>query len=432
MTFGIVLKKTAGRFFMYRWQDVLIKMALFLYLIPSPPALIARLLWENMRARATESGMNDVSIVHKRAAVLRYSHVIDVNRGFRIYMSVTIIFVCVMLFLLIKKVFGYVSEKKTIMSMDICRKADIPENELKELKRMVYLKRDVQIFMTSLPGAFTIGYVHPVIMIPESLQGDKRDIVLMHEMYHVKRNDILYGFLIFTVICIHWFNPLVYFLPMLFNRSCELNCDEMVLRHLSAKQRKLYAQEIYLQSEAVESEGSISAKFGGYAGLTKERVVNIMQEKKENGSGKKKYWAGILTFMVWIISSLPVCAYERVKILEIDGNEKVVREACENFIDSDILVTTNGNIIFETENTEIRFEEQFIDEDGNIYKVGLNESERAGCTHSILVSGTFQKHEKNSSGGCVVKTYNADCCKACGKVFLGDLISEFKYTKCPH
>ncbi len=436
MLSGVCLQKTAEKFSLYKWQDVLFKMAIVLYLIPCPLGLWARRLWEEAERRTTASGFTDVRISPGRASVLLNDQGGTVNRGFWVFLAIAVVFLIVILARLFKEISKYLSMKSAMMSAEDYREADIEEEELKGLKEKIRLRRIVRIYESSFSSnAFTMGYFRPVIIIPENLEKQQRDIVLLHEMYHIKRNDILFKFLTTAAVCIHWFNPLIYFLPGIFNRNCELNCDEMVIQNLSREERMLYGREIFRQALLVKEERNMFAGFCGNRtkkGLTKERVENIMRENRKKCSRKAKFAMGVLTSMIWIVSSVPVFAYDGVTVLRIEGDEELIRERCEDFFNKDILATTNGNFMFEQEDMDIRFDQQFTDENGNIYEVDKNAGGRAGCTHSSLISGTYQEHVKNSSGGCVLKSYNANRCNGCGSMFLGSLISESKYTVCPH
>ncbi len=436
MLSGVCLQKTAEKFSLYKWQDVLFKTAIVLYLIPCPLGLWARRFWEEAERRTTASGFTDVRISPGRACVLLNDQGGTVNRGFWVFLTIAVVFLIVILVRLFKEISKYLSMKSAMMSAEDYREADIEEEELKGLKEKIRLRRIVRIYESSFSGnAFTMGYFRPVIIIPENLEKQQRDIVLLHEMYHIKRNDILFKFLATAAVCIHWFNPLIYFLPGIFNRNCELNCDEMVIQNLSREERMLYGREIFRQALLVKEERNMFAGFCGNRtkkGLTKERVENIMRENGKKCSRKAKFAMGVLTSMIWIVSSVPVFAYDGVTVLRLKGDEELIREECEGFFDNEIFISMNGNILFEEEDVDIRFEEQFVDEDGNIYEVDLNAGERAGCTHSSLISGTYQEHVKNSSGGCVLKSYNANRCNGCGSVFLGSFISKTEYAVCPH
>lgn len=439
MVSSMLLQRAERRFSLYKWQDLLLKMALFLYLVPCPLALMVRRLWENEQRRAVGAGLRDIRVSPYRASVLvSNDYRITVNRGFWVFVAATAIALAVMLFRLSREVRGYLSGKKAVMSADVYRKADIAEGELEELKEKVRLRRNIQIYEISFPGgAFTVGYFHPVIMIPENLGRQQRDIVLLHEMYHIKRNDVLFKFLAAAAVCIHWFNPLIYLLPGLVNRDCELNCDERVIGNLSREERLLYGREIYRQGALAQEERDVLVRLSGDRTLTKtsligERVKNIMKENRRNISRTAKCLMGVLTLVILIISSVPVFAYDGVTVVRVYGEEEVARERSENFSVSDILFTADDSCLFTAEDIDIKYDRQFVDEDGNIYEVDLNEGGRAGCAHPTLKSGQCNEHVKNNSGGCVVKTYSAKYCVDCGSVFIGELISKTEYTKCPH
>lgn len=433
MICAILSQKAVRRFFLYRWQELILKMALFLFLIPCPPALFARRYLEYARGRATVSRMSDIHVMPDMASVLLHDHRVIMNRGFQIYMLGTVVLVVIMLFLLFKKLSGYLSEKRSAMAAGVYQKADISVEELKELKEKVHLRRNIQVYVTPFPGgAFAMGLFHPVIIIPENLRGEQRDIVLLHEMYHIKRNDIVFRFLMMAVICMHWFNPFIYCLRRAFYRTCEINCDERVLEHLTEDQRKLYAREIYLQSEAAQKKRDVFVKLGGYKSLTKERVENIMTTNKRSIGKTAKRLTGVAALAIWIFSSVPVFAYDGVTVLKIGGEIEELQKEYGSFYDSEILVSTNGSQIHETMDVDIRFERQFVDGDGNIHEVDVEGKSRAGCTHPVMTSGEYQIHKKDGKGGCITTVYAAKRCEECGHVLIGEYISEFKYAKCPH
>ena len=79
----------------------------------------------------------------------------------------------------------------------------------------------------------------------------------------------------------------------------------------------------------------------------------------------------------------------------------------------------------------ILYDEQFVDEDGNITPVsGI--SAQVLCPQHRIVDGYFQTHVDDGKGGCVVKTYHGRQCVNCYIIWLGDLYAVTEYVKCPH
>lgn len=79
----------------------------------------------------------------------------------------------------------------------------------------------------------------------------------------------------------------------------------------------------------------------------------------------------------------------------------------------------------------ILYDEQFVDEEGNIYPAHTVNG-RVFCLGHVKVDGYFQTHVKNDNGGCTVKTYKATQCAYCYTIWLGDLYATSIYPKCIH
>jgi len=82
---------------------------------------------------------------------------------------------------------------------------------------------------------FIIGLFRAKIYIPYGLEGAPLGYVLAHERAHLKRGDHVVRTLAYLVLCLHWFNPLVWLAFWLMGRDMELSCDEKVLGSMGDK-----------------------------------------------------------------------------------------------------------------------------------------------------------------------------------------------------
>ena len=87
----------------------------------------------------------------------------------------------------------------------------------------------------NVQSPFIIGLLKPKIYIPYGLEGAALDYVLAHERAHIKRGDHIIRTLAYLVLCLHWFNPLVWLAFWLAGRDMELSCDEKVLGSMGGK-----------------------------------------------------------------------------------------------------------------------------------------------------------------------------------------------------
>ncbi|MDE5908226.1 MAG: M56 family metallopeptidase [Lachnospiraceae bacterium] len=93
----------------------------------------------------------------------------------------------------------------------------------------------------SIQGPITIGLWRTIIVLPEE-KGDLEQLpmILHHELIHVKRKDLWYKWLYQILLCVHWFNPVLYLIVRKMNMDCELACDEAVLGRLTQEGKKAY------------------------------------------------------------------------------------------------------------------------------------------------------------------------------------------------
>lgn len=69
-------------------------------------------------------------------------------------------------------------------------------------------------------------------------------MVLLHELTHYKRKDLLVKWFAVLVNAVHWFNPLCYLACTALSEACEVSCDMSVTKNMSEDEQKLYMQTI--------------------------------------------------------------------------------------------------------------------------------------------------------------------------------------------
>ena len=127
----------------------------------------------------------------------------------------------------------------------------------------------------------TYGIFRPVILLPkESLKQPPSTLnfILTHEWVHIRRFDCVTKILLTAALCIHWMNPLVWVMYLLFNRDIELSCDETVLHLLGRNRRSDYALALIDMEEQKGGFASFASGFGRNA--IEERIRAIMKMKK--------------------------------------------------------------------------------------------------------------------------------------------------------
>lgn len=157
------------------------------------------------------------------------------------------------------------------------------ENDILEAwKEKHPLKRSLSIRQTeTIAAPLSYGVIHPVILMPKNTEWKniyQLRYVLEHEYVHIRRLDMLTKLIMIAAVCIHWFNPLVWVMYILFNRDLELSCDETVVRRFGMDIKSVYATALISMEEKKSGLTPLCNSFSKNA--IEERIRAIMKIKK--------------------------------------------------------------------------------------------------------------------------------------------------------
>ena len=144
---------------------------------------------------------------------------------------------------------------------------------------------------------FILGIFNPKIYLPSGTDGTQVAYIIAHENAHLKRLDHWWKPLGFSVLTIHWFNPLVWMAYVLLCRDIEIACDEKVIRDLSFEDSIAYSDALLSCSISRRTIMVCPLAFGEVG--VKERVKHVLNYKKP------AFWIIIVAFATCIV--LAVC-----------------------------------------------------------------------------------------------------------------------------
>lgn len=161
------------------------------------------------------------------------------------------------------------------------RAIPISNSYLEQWQKSHPLIRKIRFCQCSgVASPLTYGIVRPVILVPEKTDWEdtrQLDYVFLHELYHIRRFDVLLKTAAVVAVCIHWFNPLVWVMVWMFNRDLELSCDEYVIRTNGYDARADYARTLIAMEERNAMPILGYSEFGG--NVAEERILSIMKAK---------------------------------------------------------------------------------------------------------------------------------------------------------
>jgi beta-lactamase regulating signal transducer with metallopeptidase domain len=107
-------------------------------------------------------------------------------------------------------------------------------NLLEDCKALMGVRTPVTLIETeAIESPALFGFVRPRLLLPDGLAstftGEELRHVFLHELAHIKRRDVLVGWLMLGIQTVHWFNPLVWLAFYRLRADRELACDALAL-----------------------------------------------------------------------------------------------------------------------------------------------------------------------------------------------------------
>lgn len=151
--------------------------------------------------------------------------------------------------------------KKMRAQYKLCKKS-VPVDNLEmtavfeELKSQLGIRGNVEfLWNEDVTSPIATGIRKRRVILPyDDFEGEKLQVILLHELIHIKKHDLIYKAMTTVIVIIQSFNPPAYILVGLLNLWSEQDCDRKVVQHLASMgiRRSGYFQIIWTISEAAE------------------------------------------------------------------------------------------------------------------------------------------------------------------------------------
>ena len=162
------------------------------------------------------------------------------------------------------------------------KKLMAPDSFTKSVYASIPGRKPALYFSDSARTPMMLGVIRPKIVLP--YRGYNEELllnILRHELTHYRRFDTLYKWGASAILAMHWFNPLAWFIRREVNRSCELSCDEMLLRSMDRDEKQSYGNSLLLMAaQSPLPSAVVATSFATEKRNLKERLVQIMNYKK--------------------------------------------------------------------------------------------------------------------------------------------------------
>ena len=133
----------------------------------------------------------------------------------------------------------------------------------------------------NVASPFITGIFRPMLILPKTeLSGEQLDNILRHEMTHFKRHDILYKWFAEFVKCVHWFNPISWYVSKQIAAECEISCDMSVTKNMTDSEEMSYVSTILsLLPTGKSKQFPLTTQMASSKKFLKRRFIMIKNKK---------------------------------------------------------------------------------------------------------------------------------------------------------
>ncbi|HEM2745328.1 TPA: M56 family metallopeptidase [Streptococcus suis] len=259
-----------------------------------------------------------------------------------------------------------------IIQRNKAMKNSIPiENDKRviEVINLFKLKRKIDVLISDkVKVPITYGVARPKIILQSHILEDDELLryVLIHELTHIKKFDIVFNHIKNLIACVYWYNIFILIASRYMEDDIEVLCDKLVIQRVgdTVNNRKEYCISMLKLIEQKEYTKRVVLKLHP----TKERMV-IMKKWKRTFSG--------------------VCAFALVMVLSLTAFADVKAVEKEQVLSSEI----SSDVKFNNENRVI----EITDEEYNSLTLGeipLNELRVADVDSKVTLDGLEHKSYK--------------------------------------
>ena len=174
-----------------------------------------------------------------------------------------------------------------------------------------------------------IGFLRPTLYFPRSIiyrwRIEDIEPILLHELAHIKRNDILINWLQILLQVVYFFNPLVWYVNWKIRQLREDACDDMAIAGIRFR-RKQYSEKMLRMVKEYGQKPTFAFLVAGFTetkSSTAKRIKRILSNKYRNHPRLTAF--SIVFLVIMALVSISLASGRSGKVREfVSSDEKEV------------------------------------------------------------------------------------------------------------
>lgn len=198
------------------------------------------------------------------------------------------------------------------------------------------IRRPVRLYWSKrVQEPITLRHLKPVVLFPlgllTQLSPEQIEIVLLHELAHIKRWDYLVNWLQSLLELLFFYHPAVWWLSAQVRTAREHCCDDLVLQ-ADQGQRMLYAQTLtQMSAYSLNLKTKLAMSYNGDNQSFTFRVKRLFGQVDQNRSWQKPILSGLL-----LLVFLALILVNTTHLLADNNPNTMTKEELLNLLDPEI------------------------------------------------------------------------------------------------
>jgi beta-lactamase regulating signal transducer with metallopeptidase domain len=218
-----------------------------------------------------------------------------------------------------------------------------------DLKNQMGIKNNILLKSSNLTDVpVMLGYFKPVVLLPAGMIGvfsmKQIEMILAHELAHIKRNDYLFNLLQSILDVIYFFHPAFWIISTQVRKEREICTDQIALAYTGDK---ILLANTLIQLQESKQLPSLALAFGKKQSAFTERIHRMLGIKSNRWFSQESIWVVIGLFL----SIMAIGQVKKPQSLKQPDKQ-------ENVVPTDTLVKPMSRLTIQSDNNNFTIKDK--------------------------------------------------------------------------
>ncbi|MES5920831.1 M56 family metallopeptidase [Bacillus cereus group sp. RP37] len=191
-----------------------------------------------------------------------------------------VIILAVITFITNRRLYSYIKKQPDITDEQVV-------TVFNRCKQSMKIKKAVSLRLAGKIASPTVfSFFRPKVLLSKKhmkvLNEQQLQYVFYHELAHIKRNDVAVNWIMYSLLLLNWFNPILWYAYFCMREDQELACDAYALTFIDKEEQIAYGHTIITLLEHYSYQAPSLANLSRNKRTLKRRIVMIKKFQKKS------------------------------------------------------------------------------------------------------------------------------------------------------